>query len=187
MDFSRYFYYCSATGHLFWKSRLSNEFKTVPACKTWNSRFANKPAGYDSSADSKGRKYRKVQIAGKNYYAHRIIMSMESDVPHGMEIDHINGNGIDNRLSNLRVVTSSENSKNLRNTGKNKSGCVGVHFDNRAKLWVSVIQSGGISKHLGSFKDFIDAKNARIDAEIKLKFHANHCLLLEQAVRFNPE
>ena len=59
--------------------------------------------------------YRKTKILGKNWYLHRFIYSYAyGEIPDGMQVDHINHNGTDNRISNLRLVTTSENNKSRR-------------------------------------------------------------------------
>lgn len=75
---------------------------------------------------------------GKNrIYMHRFIM----DCPTDMEIDHINGNTLDNRRSNLRIVTRSENLRNRRVFKNNKCGFKGVQLDTSGK-WQVVIRYG---------------------------------------------
>ncbi len=63
------------------------------------------------------RGYRKIRIAGKNYYAHRIAYKISCrDEPY--LIDHINGNFSDNRIENLRKATPSQNNFNRRKNAK---------------------------------------------------------------------
>lgn len=69
---------------------------------------------------------------------HRQIMSANK-FP-GFEIDHINGNRIDNRKSNLRVVKRSHNNQNSKIRRDNKSGFRGVWFDEKTKKWCSSIK-----------------------------------------------
>lgn len=77
---------------------------------------------------------------------HRVIMNPSDD----MEIDHINGNGLDNRRCNLRVVTPRQNSQNRQHTKSSKYP--GVSFRHgRGKKWVTSIWVHGIRKHLGYF------------------------------------
>lgn len=73
-------------------------------------------------------------------------------------IDHINRNTLDNRKSNLRIVTKFEN--NL-NKGNNTSGCVGVTWDKNKQKWQVTIKK----KFIGRFDDFKEAVNARKQAE----------------------
>lgn len=94
---------------------------------------------------------------GKNWQLlHRFIM----DVPPGVLIDHVNGNGLDNRRANLRIATPLENSRNsyvMSKEGKT-SRFKGVSF--AEGRWVAGIRVCGESIYLGSFKEEIDAARA---------------------------
>lgn len=59
---------------------------------------------------------------------HRVIMGLKKGDKH--VIDHINGNSLDNRKSNLRIVTTSLNNKNLHKMRNNTSGKIGVSYEN---------------------------------------------------------
>jgi len=78
---------------------------------------------------------------------HRIIMK----APFGMEVDHINGNGLDNRKINLRVVSKNENAKNKRMNLNNSSGFKGVSWSNKRGKWLSQIQHDGTAIYLGCY------------------------------------
>ncbi len=70
----------------------------------------------------------------KHIYIHRLIMNPEKR----LQVDHANKNKLDNRKSNLRVCTGSENSVNKFDLNKNKSGFKGVSFykwGKRKKRW----------------------------------------------------
>lgn len=72
--------------------------------------------------------YRRVNIAGRFYLAHRVIYSMAvSDIPDGMQIDHVNGDVLDNRPSNLRIATHSQNNQNS-STARGRTGVRGVNM-----------------------------------------------------------
>ncbi|QIG74568.1 HNH endonuclease protein [Rhizobium phage RHph_Y25] len=116
--------------------------------------------------------YVKIMHRGKMYLAHRIIWAIANGKwPEG-QIDHINGNRSDNRLSNLRDVTPSENSRNRVVDHRNKSGVIGVIF--RRNRWVSTITSECKNIHLGNFLTKEEAVLARRNAEIALGYHPNH-------------
>tara|TARA_R110002033_G_scaffold26631_1_gene60852 strand:+ start:504 stop:1118 length:615 start_codon:yes stop_codon:yes gene_type:complete len=55
---------------------------------------------------------------------HRVVI----DAPKGMDVDHINGNGLDNRKENLRICTRSENMMNQKLKSHSASGCKGVQY-----------------------------------------------------------
>lgn len=71
-------------------------------------------------------------------------------------IDHKNCNKLDNRRSNLRFCTRSQNSMNRR--------CRGYYWSKIHKKWIAQITLGGKGKHLGVFKSEEDAKKARVNA-----------------------
>ena len=76
----------------------------------------------------------------------------------GLVVDHINGNGLDNRKSNLRVVTPRQNTQNLKI--KKSSKYPGVSWNKNAQKWQVRIQLNGKIKHLGLFMDEREAAKA---------------------------
>ena len=80
---------------------------------------------------------------------HRQIMGLEHDDER--QVDHINGNGLDNRKSNLRICTPSENSCNRKRRVDNKSGYKGVYWDAKSERWRASIRKDGRRYHLGFF------------------------------------
>lgn len=95
-------------------------------------------------------------------FLHRIIMSRMLDRPllKNEFVDHINGNGLDNRRCNLRLANHSEN---VRNTGLNKtnrSGFKGVHWDSREGKWRAQINANGAFRHIGYFDTPEEASEA---------------------------
>lgn len=92
----------------------------------------------------------------KTLLMHREIMSP----PTGMQCDHINHNALDNRKSNLRIVTASENQHNCRKRKDNTSGHKGVVYSKAGKKWYAQISVNGGHKYLGSFSDKIAAAHA---------------------------
>jgi len=89
---------------------------------------------------------------------HRSIM----DTPEGLQTDHINGDGLDNRKSNLRVVTCRQNLQNRHTT--QSSIYQGVNWDKRYKKWNSSISINGERKYLGHFDVEADAYAAYLKA-----------------------
>jgi hypothetical protein len=93
---------------------------------------------------------------GRKVYMHREIMKCPSD----KEIDHVNGDTLDNRRCNLRVCTSRENKRNRRVRKDSPSGFKGV-WKNGGSRWRSVIRlETGKNKHLGYFDTKEDAARA---------------------------
>ena len=102
---------------------------------------------------------RKEKIAGrkKTVSMHRQIMRAEPD----KVVDHINGNGLDNRKANLRVVSQEENNWNsARGMGQGKSKYKGVRYSSSKGIWRAALCSKGKQIHLGYFKDEAEAAKA---------------------------
>lgn len=104
----------------------------------------------------KGNKYAGKRVGGKIIYMHRFIM----DCPLNMEVDHINGDGLDNRKSNLRICTSQQNRYNHKLMSTNKSGYNGVYFHKGMKKWETSISVKDKTIHLGFFINIEDAAKA---------------------------
>lgn len=91
---------------------------------------------------------------------HRIICP----VPPGMQVDHINGNTLDNRRANLRPATHAQNVHNRGITRFNMSGYKGVTWNHRR--WMARIEVDGLPKYLGTFDSPAEAHAAyRVAAE----------------------
>ena len=106
---------------------------------------------------------------------HRVIWEeTNGPIPSGYEVDHINGDTRDNALSNLRLVTHSDNLKNAKRRLDNKSGVTGVRWDKDRSRWAVQITSRGHKQALGRFDDWFDAVCARMSANNRYGFHENH-------------
>lgn len=120
-------------------------------------------AGCDSA-----HRYIRIKIDGKTYYAHRLAwLYVYGSLPEH-EIDHINGNPKDNRIQNLRCVTSQQNKFNRRANKNSTSSFVGVHWCTRDKRYVSKITCNGKVKCLGYFINETDAYSAYLIAKKQL-------------------
>lgn len=86
---------------------------------------------------------------------------------HGMIVDHINGNSLDNRIKNLRLCTNQENAFNSKTSKNSTSGVHGVSFHKGTGKWRAYINHNRKQISLGLFEDIKDAEKARIDAEVK--------------------
>lgn len=99
----------------------------------------------------------------KVMYMHRII----ANAPQGMDVDHINGDKLDNRKENLRVCTRSENLHNLKGSPRTASGLRGAYREkNRGKgcRWFSQMSVRGKMYHLGRFDTAEEAHQAYLKA-----------------------
>lgn len=90
---------------------------------------------------------------------------------HKLVVDHINGNKLDNRVENLRIVTNRANLSTCFRTdnGTLSSEYVGVHWDINSLKWRSRIYYDGISIHLGLFDNETDASDAYQKALSKIE------------------
>lgn len=111
-----------------------------------------------------GYAYRGIRVDGKNKTVrmHRLIM----DAPKGMDIDHIDGNGLNNQRSNLRIVTRRQNNQNRHD--KRTSIYPGVEWYERDEKWRATIRYKGKKIRLGIFKSEINAFRAYYDAVLEL-------------------
>jgi HNH endonuclease len=100
----------------------------------------------------------------KNAYMHRMICG-ESD---GMEVDHVNGCGLDNRRENLRKCSHAQNIANQGLQTSNTSGYKGVSFNKRDGKFESYICAGGKKAGLGYFSDPKRAAIAYDEAAVRL-------------------
>lgn len=93
---------------------------------------------------------------------HRLILGIDDKK---ILVDHINGDVLDNRKSNLKVVTAQQNMFNRKKSKNCKSGFNGVRF--RHKKWVVQIGFNGKCIHIGQFDNINEAIKARKEAEEK--------------------
>lgn len=121
-----------------------------------------------TKSNQHGRTYVVVSVDSKSYRAHRLAwLLVHGRWPNG-DIDHKNGDTLDNRLENLRECTRAENLWNMKRPDRNNSGVKGVHWDRRDQRWVATITVRGTVHCLGYFRDKADAASARAKAATEL-------------------
>jgi len=140
------FYY--KDGYLYWKVRIRTSIDL------------SKPAG---CIEKNG--YRRIQIEGKIYRAHRLVWKYHYGKDPKEFIDHIDGNKTNNNIENLREAT---NQQNLFNTGPSKNNKLGIKgVSKNGNKYIARIEINGKSKYLGMFNTIEEARLAREEAEIK--------------------
>jgi hypothetical protein len=143
--------YTPETGILTWKHRDHTHFKSglLRDANAWNSKYAGKPVG---RILAKG--YMQTAIFGERLMVHRLAWMLfhGKKIPDGAQIDHINGNKIDNRIENLRLCVPSQNS---HNTEKSRDALRGAHFHKATGKW-----QASIKIHLGTYDTEEEAANA---------------------------
>ena len=144
---------------------LSTTFRYTDDGKLWRKwERGGKWREVDMSKSNGSDGYVKVRFKGELFMAHRIVYSLfhKIDLPADMEIDHANGNKIDNHICNLELVTRSGNQQNQY---KHRNGkLVGCYFHKDRQKWIAKIQINGKQKHLGCFPTEIAAHQAYLDA-----------------------
>jgi len=164
------------TGLLFWKERPEWMFSKKTdrtkkhSAKIWNS--AN--AGKEALRAINRQGYKVGNIDGSMFRAHRVAWALHYGRDPENHIDHINGNRIDNRISNLRDVTNQENSRNQKLRSTNRSGYNGVSWCKNMNMWVARAVVDGIDHKIGYYQTTEQAKLARLEFDRAIGFHINH-------------
>jgi hypothetical protein len=98
---------------------------------------------------------RNDKLNNKTVAFHREIMGRDN----ALEVDHLNGNGLDNRRANLRFVTRLVNQNNFvdRPRHNGKSNYRYVHFCEARKLWVAMVGFNNKKKNIGRFSTELEA------------------------------
>lgn len=148
-------FYNPETGAFSWLPRPRSMFVQTCSWRSWNTRFAFKPAG---RVDATG--YVAISFGGKKVKAHRLAYFMvHGECPE--LLDHINGLTADNRIVNLRPASSSQNNMNRAVGRRNKSGGKGVSWHKKAGKWQVHVRAGGVVHYCGLFVNVEAARRAR--------------------------
>lgn len=107
-----------------------------------------------------GNGYIRIVVNYKRYYAHRLAWLFVNGTWPANDIDHINGIKTDNRYSNLRDATKSNNQHNRSTPRNNTSGIKGVCWDKHANKWLASCKIEGVGHHIGLFTCISDAEKA---------------------------
>lgn len=139
---------------------------------TWNfsPRIGIKAGRVAGSFQSDG--YRLIKLHGKRHAAHRIALLLTEGVWPPNLVDHIDGDKANNRLSNLRHATGSENLQNQRRAHRNStSGFLGVSIQRRDGKWLATIKAGAKRLRLGTFSTPEEASDCYQEAKRRLHSH----------------
>jgi len=137
-----------------------------------NGIYAGRPVGNlnAKALGSRNTRYVTTKIQGQHWCVHKLIyLYHHGHVPE--QLDHINGNSLDNRIENLRPATSAQNMSNRKIFSNNTSGCKGVNWNKRNKKWQVSVGVNKKQKHIGYFDDFELAELVALEA--RDKYHGN--------------
>jgi hypothetical protein len=146
--------YDPETGQYIWLPQTPDRFRRGERdCKVWNKRFAGKPAG----ASSHG--YVSIMLDGRLYLGHRLAWLIIYGEPVPTELDHRDGDPSNNRISNIRAASSSNNRANSRRSKKYTAGVKGIRF--KFGKYYARIMHNKKEIHLGHFDTLEEAIAAR--------------------------
>lgn len=166
--------YSPETGVLKWKKRPRHLFSSNQSFGAWNGKYAGKEAGHTKNGGSPNLFYRYLTVRRKRFKAHVLAWVIEyGEWPPGL-IDHIDGDGLNNKILNLRISSYVKNGRNMRKASNNTSGVTGVSFLTAEGKWKSSIQVHGKKISLGSYVDKFEAICARKSANNLYKFSHRH-------------
>ena len=128
--------------------------------------------------------YYRVEVQGKKHLIHRLIAEYFIPNPNNKPyVDHIDNNRSNNRIDNLRWVTTSENNYNMSIKKTNKSGVKGVIWEKSRNKWRAEIKQNRVNYTIGRYVNKEDAIKARqIKANELFGEFTNQC---EKIVNFN--
>jgi len=126
---------------------------TDEAGRFWKER----PVRVVTAPDKAGRRYLQISLFGYPYLVHRVVYLIVTGRWPRRDIDHVNGDVTDNRWSNLRPASRSQNCANRGAAPSNRSGYKGVSLCADTGLWRARVKFKGRSTCLGRFATPEDA------------------------------
>ena len=150
-------------GVLIWRVRPRDHFRTQRGWRAFNSQQAGKRCGVTTSGG-----YKIVMVAKRLFKVHRIIFAIYYGRLPGFDVDHKDGDPTNNRPSNLREATATQNQLNKAAWKRVASGVKGV-YPKDGRYCAKIRKPGGESVWLGMF-DSVDAAKAAHRAAVE-KFH----------------
>ena len=139
---------------------------------TWKTTWGRRSMGAEAGTVLKFG-YRMIGLFGVRIYAHRLAWMIVNGDLGDKQIDHINGDRLDNRISNLRLVSVAQNMQNLKKSTKNTTGFKGVSFYKAYNKFCAEPKVDGKKYFLGYFDTPEEAHNAYVAKKIELTKYFN--------------
>lgn len=159
---------------LVWKVRPLSHFSRISVRNVVNAKYAGKVAGHIKNLPC-GKDYYVVGVDRKYYFVHRVVLSMfrKSLISTDAEVDHIDGDGLNNRPTNLRESSRSNNSMNIYSYTTNTSGSKGVFLNVKRNVWYGQVTLNG-KRHCTGYSP---SKEIIIELvrELREKLHKDFC------------
>ena len=157
-------------GKLTWCVRPLHHFNgNTHAMNAWNTRFAGKQVG--SQVCMWGRWAVQSTFCGKTYGLHAMIWALAYGY-FPQQIDHIDGNALNNRLENLREVTMAENNRNRRFCPRKSGLPMGIRRQKKGfRVYMKI---AGATTGIGTYASLEEAVAERDAAYIRNGYHPNH-------------
>ena len=150
------------TGEFRWKERPPWHFRSTAVCRTWNGKWAGKLAGTGGPLG-----YRVIGVNSVTLKAHRLAWVLMHGAPVPAALDHKDGDPSNNRITNLRIASLSDNAANKRTHSNSRTGIKGVSLFEGGR-YRAVIRRHGIRVHLGLYETLEEAIAARRTAADRL-------------------
>ena len=152
--------YNPATGDFHWLRRAGVH-------ESWNTRYAGKKAGYSWTPAGSKTSYWMIRVFDWPFCAHRLaVLYMTGAWPSNL-VDHADGDGLNNRWTNLRSATRPENMANSGAFKNSKTGLRGASMHKSSGKYRATITIGGKQRFLGYFESAEKAHAAYIAAAKK--------------------
>lgn len=145
-----------------------------PSGLRWSDSARYQQAGKPAGTLQKNPKYWVVWVNNRIYRVHRVIMCLLHDLEYAEcpVVDHIDGDGSNNRVENLRLVSHSQNSANMKTPKSNTSGIKGVSYDRKRGKYRGYVTLHGKQYNAGRFDTLDEAAEAV--AKLREELHGQY-------------
>lgn len=169
-------------GYLVWNRRPLHHFNKETTYKIWNTKYSGKRAGNLFKRKEDYQSYQ-VGIQDISYLVHRIIFALYHKKWPDFDIGHLNGDPLDNRVSNLGDVPHAINMKFTKLKKQNKSGVNGVYWNEKRGRWILMkIQGSAVKPYLSQNISLFETVCARKSYELAHGMHINHGQALDTII-----